>query len=147
MTRAIRPAEPEDAAEIARLGVALGYDVTTRQIEQRLQALADNENSMIVVCGNPGEPLLGWVAAELRILLHSGRRVEIVGMIVDPEHQRQGIGLALLNAVESWASSLNVGSIVVRSNTAREASHRFYARVGFTETKTQRVYRKQTGSR
>jgi GNAT superfamily N-acetyltransferase len=86
---------------------------------------------------------IGWVAAERRLLLESGERAEIVGLIVTADARRSGTGLALVKAAEEWAAEQGMQTISVRSNVARLESHPFYERLGYVRTKTQHAYAKQ----
>ena len=94
-----------------------------------------------------GDPpfLLGWIAAERRLILESGDIVEIVGLVVDTTQQRSGIGRALVVATEQWAASLGVSTLWVSSNVTRTASHPFYESLGYVRIKTQHAYAKTLG--
>ena len=86
-----------DAAEIARLATLLGYPVSTEEMARRLHILLLSPAYFIVVA-EVASGLAGWVAAEKRVLLESGERAELVGLIVDPESRRSGMGRALVRA-------------------------------------------------
>jgi len=138
----LRDARPGDAAEIARLCAELGYSATPREIEVRLSSLLAADNHCVTVATETESPLLGWIAAEHRLLLEYGERVEIVGLVVDQSARTTGIGKALVSAVERWAASRGVSTVLVRSNVVRDESHAFYPRIGYTRTKTQHSYAK-----
>ena len=142
---AIRPAVQADAAEIARLSVDL-TSCYSSEIETRLAALGASDRAFVAVAPGAQSTITGWVSAEQRLLLQSGERVEIVGLIVDPAFRRQGIGRALVSAVEHWAISKDLSTITVRSNIARIYSHSFYEELGFRRTKTQHCYVRQLSS-
>lgn len=137
----IRPAAATDAAEIARLTTLLGYPASTEEIARRLDILLPSASYFIAVAeGSWG--LAGWVAAERRVLLESGERAELVGLIVDPDSRRAGMGRALVRAAEEWAVGQRFDLISVRSNVARVESHPFYERLGYVRRKTQHAYTK-----
>ena len=138
----IRPAAATDAAEIARLTTLLGYPASTEEIARRLDILLPSASYFIAVAeGSSG--LVGWVAAERRVLLESGERAELVGLIVDPDARRSGMGRALVRAAEEWAVGQRFDLISVRSNVARVESHPFYESLGYARLKTQHAYAKQ----
>ena len=87
--------------------------------------------------------VVGWVAAERRLLLESGERVEIVGLIVGAAARRSGIGAALVRAAEDWAVGQQLHLMSVRSSVARIESHPFYERLGYIRSKTQHAYLKR----
>ena len=138
----VRAAEPSDVMEITRLCIELGYSVTRADIETRLAVLRETGNHFIAVAPGNGSVLLGWIAAEHRVLLESGDRVEIVGLVVDSTARRKGVGRALVLAVEEWAAARELSELFVRSNIARGDSHLFYEGIGYRHAKTQHAYAK-----
>ncbi|MDP3859393.1 MAG: GNAT family N-acetyltransferase [Stagnimonas sp.] len=130
-----------DAADIARLANELGYAASTAEIASRLQILLPSPTQFVAVAESGGA-LVGWVAAEQRLLLESGERAELVGLVVGAAARRSGAGSALVAAAEGWASSRKLTMICVRSNVSRPESHPFYERLGYVRRKTQHVYLK-----
>jgi GNAT superfamily N-acetyltransferase len=98
----IRPATLHDAAEIARLSTQLGYPATEGAMRERLEQLLPSPRQVVFVA-EAGHGLLGWVAGELRLILESGSRVELAGLVVDASARRTGIGSQLVREVEQWA--------------------------------------------
>lgn len=145
MTTQIRSAAAGDAAEIARLTTLLGYPASTGEIADRLRTLLQSTDHFIAVA-DAAQGLAGWIAAERRVLLESGIRAEIVGLVVDPDARRAGIGAALVQAAEAWAIRQNLAVMSVRSNIARIESHPFYERLGYVRQKTQHAYTKHLGT-
>jgi GNAT superfamily N-acetyltransferase len=142
MDISVRPATTNDAAEIARLSTELGYPSSAEQIEVRLSFLLPHPDQFVAVAEHTGPALVGWVAAESRLLLESGWRAEITGLVVEAAARRCKVGARLVAAVESWAAARDYASIVVRSNASRSESHPFYLARGYSQTKTQHVYAK-----
>jgi GNAT superfamily N-acetyltransferase len=138
----IRRATERDAGEIARLTTLLGYPSSTGDISSRLELLLQSASYFIAIAEDSSR-IVGWVAAERRVLLESGERAEIVGLIVDQEARRGGIGRALVQAAETWAIAQQLDLMSVRSNVARIDSHPFYEALGYVRRKTQHAYAKQ----
>lgn len=136
----MRVATSADAEAIAALSAQLGYPASTDAIAERLAWIAGLDVVVFVaeLGGVPG----GWIAVERRVTLESGVAFEITGLVVDSNRRRGSVGRALVDAAESWARHRGATSMTVRSNLAREASHAFYAGIGFMRTKTQHVYRR-----
>lgn len=141
----VRHAKHSDAPELARLSLELGYAHPIPEIESRLQALLLRPEHFIAVAAMDPHSLLGWIAAERRLILESGDIVEIVGLVVDTTQQRAGIGRALVAAAEQWAASLGISTLWVSSNVTRTASHPFYESLGYVRIKTQHAYAKTLG--
>lgn len=137
----IRPATLNDSEEIARLAGELGYPAAPAEITARLQSLLGQANHFLAVAAIHGEKsLLGWIAAEERTLLVASAQIEIMGLVVDQTARREGVGHALIAAVERWARERGLGDVVVRSNTLRQESHPFYEGLGYRRKKSQHVY-------
>ena len=138
---AVRTATAADAARLAELSGILGYPVASSSLAPRLERLlARTENTLFVAEAESG--VVGWVHGAEQELLESGRRCEILGLVVDPAYRSQGVGRRLVTAVEQWAANRGLEQMAVRSNVTRAESHPFYQRLGYTRAKTQHAYRK-----
>ena len=138
---AIRRATAADASRLAELSEILGYPVASSSLATRLEhLLARTEDTVFVAEAESG--VVGWVHGAEQELLESGRRCEILGLVVDPAYRSQGVGRRLVTAVEQWAANRGLEQMAVRSNVARAESHPFYQRLGYTRAKTQHAYRK-----
>jgi GNAT superfamily N-acetyltransferase len=135
----LRKARVEDAADTARLAGELGYATPVEAMHERLAVLAAHPDHCIAVAERDGH-MLGWIAVEHRRTLESGERVEIVGLVVDAQRRGSGVGRLLVQAAEQWAQQLGFGTLCVRSNVLRDASHPFYERMGYVRRKTQHYY-------
>ena len=138
----VRRAITADAPRIAELSGVLGYPAEADAIRARLAHLLEREDQLVLVAAPAGGTAVGWVHAVEQELIESGRRCEIVGLVVDPGHRGQGVGRRLVAEVEAWATGRGLGLIAVRSNVTRTESHPFYERLGYLRTKTQHAYRK-----
>ena len=136
----IRTASLADADDIARLSAELGYPNTADQIRERLTVFTGRADYITLVAIVDNQ-MAGWIQGCALITLESGLRAQIVGLVVAKEFRRCGVGRALVDAIEHWAVANGANVIVVRSNTQRAESHHFYPSVGYTNSKTQLVYR------
>jgi GNAT superfamily N-acetyltransferase len=139
---AIRPATGADALAISQLVTELGYRAISAFAKERIEVLTGSSVDLLVVAVDSSGRVVGWLQAHSALVLESGLRVEILGMVVAGSARRRGVGRALVAHAEAWARSLSAESIVVRSNEQRVESHLFYPSLGYAATKTQRVYRK-----
>ena len=138
----IIPAQETDVAEIVRLSLELGYQITADQTRTALKQMLSSPSYFAVVASAGAGRLLGWAVAERRLSLESGESVELTGLVVTASARRVGVGSALVATAEHWALQKGFSSIRVRSNITRTESHPFYERLGFERTKTQHVYKK-----
>jgi GNAT superfamily N-acetyltransferase len=139
----IRAAVLEDSARIAELSAVLGYPVSSSTLVERLRRLLPRSEESILVAELASSSIVGWVHGSEQELLESGRRCEILGLVVDPLHRGKGIARKLVSHLEEWASSRGLDQIAVRSNVLRVESHPFYERLGYARSKTQHAYFKQ----
>ena len=144
MASAIRVATIADAAEIARLSAQLGYPAPVETFAARLRRLLDSRvHAVLVAVSDADRHLAGFIALEQRITLESGERVEIVGLVVDADARRGGVGRSLVAAAERWTGERGLDEVFLRSNVVRPEAHPFYEGLGYTRTKTQHAYRKR----
>ena len=137
----LRKVHLSDASDIARLNGELGYAGDADTMRDRLERIV-SQSDQVVLVAVVKETIVGWLQAHASLSLASGARVEILGLIVGEGCRHSGIGRALVRQVEGWALEIGSDVVVVRSNTKRVESHRFYSALGFSTAKTQAVYRK-----
>lgn len=138
----LRRAKMSDAPAIAALAAQLGYPSESECVRRRIEAIDRSEEHFLILAESDGSPA-GFLHARASHALDSGFRVEIMALVVGEGCRREGIGRRLVERMETWARELGAEVIVVRSNTKRIESHRFYPSLGFREVKTQFVYQKQ----
>jgi GNAT superfamily N-acetyltransferase len=139
-TLSIRPIEVADAEAAAALCGELGYPVSTSVLEQRIRTLAVlPSHAVLVACQQDGR-LVGWIDVGITHHLQAEAYGEIGGMVVSEDVRGQGVGRALLAAVERWISDRGIGQVLVRSQVFRERAHSFYLREGYSRTKTSAVF-------
>jgi ribosomal protein S18 acetylase RimI-like enzyme len=124
---ALRDAGPKDAAAIAALILALGYDVSAADIKRRLRAVET------LVADKGG--LVGVLTISTTAVLHRPRPVGRISMLVVAEAARgHGIGAALVAEAEARLKAKGCGLIEVTSNRKRARAHIFYERLGYERT-------------
>lgn len=65
-----------------------------------------------------------------------------MGIAVFSGYHRQGIGRALLQAVENWAKETGASCVRLVSGAERTGAHGFYQRCGYTDGKNQLNFKK-----
>jgi GNAT superfamily N-acetyltransferase len=138
----IRAANIGDAAEIARLSAQLGYPADAAVFSDRLERLLPLATHAVLVAEGDGGRLAGFIGLEQRLMIESGDKAEVVGLVVDADARRGGSGRALIAAAEGWARARGLRELFLRSNVVRPEAHAFYPALGFERSKTQHVYRK-----
>jgi GNAT superfamily N-acetyltransferase len=134
----------DDALPAAKLSEELGYAVSPAVMKQRIESL-NRLTDHIVYVACLAEEVVGWIDVSITNHLQSEPRAEIGGLVVSSEVRGAGIGCLLIRCAEQWAVQRGLNGVVVRSQIAREATHRFYLRRGYVRTKTSAVFTKNLG--
>lgn len=133
----IRDAVPEDAAALCRLDrVSMGYDYPEDKTAVQLEKLLSSGRDKILVAEIDGK-VVGYLHLTDYELLYAGPMKNVMGIAVDPEHRRMGIGKALLEAGEKWAKADGAEGIRLVSGESRVGAHAFYRAVGYEGNKMQ----------
>jgi GNAT superfamily N-acetyltransferase len=140
----IREARDTDAQAIAELSGQLGYPATAKVILERLAFARQLGAHTLFVAERDGR-VVAWMDLSISHHIQSGAYVEIGGLVVANGARGAGIGARLVRFAEEWARSQGVGTVLVRSQIAREDAHRFYLREGYERTKTSAVFQKRVG--
>ena len=127
---------------MARLANQLGYPASIDAMRARLRRLLESSIDAVFVAEAAGGIVAGWIHGVLSQYLESDYRVEIAGLVVDERFQRQGIGRDLVAEVERWGARHGASQSSVRCRTTRPDAHLFYKSLGYSENKTQIVFRK-----
>jgi len=138
----IRTMTSEDIPAVARLATQLGYPSEASDIERRFALLRGDPDHVVFVAEAPTGAVVGWVHVHAQRLLEAEPFAEIGGLVVDEGWRGRGAGHLLMAAAERWAASNGYAQVCVRSNTVREAAHRFYQGLGYRPVKVQQVFRK-----
>jgi GNAT superfamily N-acetyltransferase len=89
-----------------------------------------------------GGQVVGWVHVHLRLIVESGLRAEVAGLVVDERYRGAGIGRLLIRSAEQWALRQGCWAVHIHSNVVREGALAFYEKIGYRLLKTQRVLQK-----
>ena len=127
---AIRPESPDDGDAIRHLvAAAFGRDGEAELVE-RIRASPEYVPEMALVAEVGGE-VVGHVMVSHAVIRNDGgdRRISMLSpLAVHPEHQRSGIGSALVRASLSVADSLGEPLVVLEGDPA------YYGRLGFEQS-------------
>jgi GNAT superfamily N-acetyltransferase len=138
----IRAACKSDAEAIARLSGQLGYPSTAAQIRERFENLEGDAQHATFVAATPGGEVVGLIHLFQVRSLTSDPRAEITGLVVESGIRGAGVGQLLVERGETWAREKGLKTIGLHSNIVRERGHGFYLRLGYSISKSQKVFRK-----
>jgi GNAT superfamily N-acetyltransferase len=132
----IRTAAPSDGAVLRQLLAELGYQVTLDEITQTLEELTQDPDCQILVLCKL-ESVVGVILVYIAKSLTGGRYVVIGNLVIFQAERGQGLGRLLVNAAQQWTKQQDLTNLRVGSQTYREAAHKFYTKLGFSQYKTQ----------
>jgi GNAT superfamily N-acetyltransferase len=137
----IRPLDVADAEAVAELSGELGYFVSAAAMEERIRSFALLSDRDVFVACRDGA-VIGWIDVGIVHHLQVEPNGEIGGLVVSRACRSAGIGAKLVSRAEEWVKERGLTRMIVRSQIAREAAHRFYLREGYERTKTSAVFSK-----
>ena len=140
MTVVIRPARPEDAADLVDLAVAVGAEPEAwllntdswRSVsdERRyLRALKRHPDAAVFVAEDDGV-VVGRLSVA-RDPHQASRHVADLGLMVAAGHRRRGIGHALLEQAVEWARDTGVRKLELHVFPWNEPAIRLYEQFGY----------------
>lgn len=133
----VRDAALRDAPALYRLDrVSMGYDYPEEKTVAQLEKLLSSGRDKILVAEIDGQ-VVGYLHLVDYDLLYAGPMKNIMGIAVDPERRRMGIGRALLEAGEEWARADGAEGIRLVSGESRVGAHAFYRALGYEGNKMQ----------
>lgn len=138
----IRNAVPADAEHIQFIcETSLGYPCESALIAARIAHL--NHNEEVVFVEEIDDTVVGFVHGERYCCLYFEDAVNILGLAVLKEAQRQGYGRQLMEAIERWARMKHISYIRLNSGMTRTDAHSFYRKIGYTNEKEQMRFLKK----
>ena len=132
MTTAVRRARAQDASEVARLYAQLVANPALNVLPDRLAELETSADAALFVAER-GDRLAGTVLVALCPDAMFGRRpfAVVENIVVDVAARGQGVGKALLAAVERFCLAADCSKIMLLSAIERADAHAFFERQGY----------------
>ena len=129
----IRDAEARDADAISALLGQLGYPATGEALPARLERL-QIVGDRVVVADLDGA-IVGLAQLHVSPTLEYERpAAKLAALVVDASHRGEGVGRALVEAMEAEARARRCELLFLTTAARREDAHEFYLRVGLEET-------------
>jgi aminoglycoside 6'-N-acetyltransferase I len=140
----IRPYVPTDYAEWRRMRTALWPD----QTEADMSAWLVRPDAVVLVAVKPPSGLAGFAEVGARPFVdgcESSPVAYLEGWYVDADQREQGIGAALIHAVEDWARAQGYRELASDTELDNLISQRAHERLGFSEVERAVRYRNELG--
>ncbi len=138
----IRKAEVSDAEDIYFINkTSLGYDYDLDKQRKNLQAVL-NDKTQVIFVADIGDKVVGYIHLTSYDVIYTDTYKNCLGLAVDNDYKRMGIGSALLKQGEKWAKENGAVGIRLCSGIERENAHKFYLSQGYVENKLQKNLKK-----
>lgn len=129
----IRDAVPADAPAVARLLDQLGYPTEPAAAASRLERLGI-VGDRVLVAEVEGE-VVGLAHLQVTPAIERDRPAAKIGaLVVDESRRGEGVGKALVEALDDEARVRGCGLLFLTTSMRRTDAHEFYRRVGLEET-------------
>jgi GNAT superfamily N-acetyltransferase len=129
----IRDAVPADAPAVARLLGQLGYPTEPAAAASRLERLGIVGDRVLVA--EAGDEVVGLAHLQVTPTIERDRPAAKIGaLVVDESRRGEGVGRALIDALDEEARARGCGILFLTTNARRTDAHEFYRRVGLEET-------------
>jgi GNAT superfamily N-acetyltransferase len=129
----IRDARAADSVAIAALLGQLGYETDATAVAPRLERLAIVGDRVLVAELDDDVVGLGHLHASPAIE-HERPAAKIGALVVDESHRGEGIGSAIVEALETEARARRCALLVLTTAAQREDAQAFYRRAGLEES-------------
>jgi GNAT superfamily N-acetyltransferase len=139
MLYSLRRMKLEDAESISALSKQLGYGLDVDETKD-LIGLVNNHPDHIALVIADEKKQIGWIHAFKTLRIESKPFIEIGGLVVDENYRGKGVGKLLINAIKNWSEQEEISTIRVRCHTKRKEAHLFYNKLGFSESKEQKIF-------
>ena len=137
----IRLVNKNDSTRLAELAGQLGYPSTPDQIANRLAGILARPDQAVFVAEADGQAA-GWVHVFACPTVELDLYAEVGSLVVERDQRGRGMGKALMEKAEAWASERGINEIRLRSNVIRREAHLFYEGLGYERVKSQFTFRK-----
>ena len=138
----IREAVITDAEDIYYINkTSLGYDYDFEKQKAKIEVVLNDKTQVIFVaeCDNK---VVGYIHLVNYDVIYADNFKNCLGLAVDNDYKRIGIGSALLKQAENWAKENGATGIRLCSGIEREKAHQFYQSQGYEVTKLQKNIKK-----
>ena len=135
--RIIRECKTSDAESIYLLNkYEMGYNFSLEDTVNNLKVLLESTTDKILILEIDNK-VVGYVHGCNYRCIYAPAMKNILGIAVNSDYKRRGVGIALMKAVKDWAKSENIFIIRLVSGDERKGVHEFYKKCGYEENKKQ----------
>ena len=140
----IRPMLSQDSEVVSELLLHLGYVANPGEVADRFAAMLAWPDNVAFVAELDGQ-IVGLCQVHGVRILATNSYADVAALVVHPDCQRRGVGVALIQEAESWANQRGYESLRLRSGVHREEAHQFYIGLGFSTAGASYAFERSLG--
>jgi ribosomal protein S18 acetylase RimI-like enzyme len=130
----LREGDSRDAASVAGLLDELGYPATPAQAAERIERIASDPTTWLVVAELGGQ-IAGFGVLHVQNLVERDEPgCEVATLVVGDRFRRRGVGELLMQALEDEARARGGKTMVLNTAHRRAGAHAFYEALGYEHT-------------
>lgn len=138
----VRQAVVSDAEDIYHINkTSLGYEYDLEKQKAKLEIIL-SDSTQVVLVADIDKRVVGYIHLANYDVIYADNYKNCLGLAVDNDYKRMGIGSALLRQGEIWAKQNGAAGIRLCSGIERQNAHKFYISQGYVENKIQKNLRK-----
>ena len=142
----VREAQLEDAPDVARMLLELGYDGEEALVRRRLERVLGTTDHVVFLAVERPHGVVGMVHASVSISLQDRPRANVHVLVVASANRCAGTGRALLERLHNWALRRGIDDVGTEFPRHRKAGHLFYGKLGYSVTGEHRLYQRDLAS-
>ncbi len=139
----VRTMSEDDAEQVAKLALQLGYASSTDEIKKRWKSISTSASEIVFVLTSQNNDVIGFAHIGVELGLTNPSRTLIRSLVVDEKWRSKALGSKFLNEVEEKLKNLGHAKIRVGTQVKRTDAHRFYQKAGFQLLKVWNVFEKK----
>jgi GNAT superfamily N-acetyltransferase len=128
-----------DSTAVTALTNQLGYLLSEEEVRRNME-LVINSTAHSAFVAVHDQRVVGWIGVSQAIMIEFNPFCEINGLVVDEAFRGKGVGKILIEQAKQWTRTKENLTLRVRCNVKRKEAHLFYQKLGFKESKEQKVF-------
>jgi N-acetylglutamate synthase-like GNAT family acetyltransferase len=130
--RHIRRATKSDAEAIATLYRELVPDAPISVLPERVDAIARDSNTHLLVCDDEGEILATALLCLCQDVMFNRQPFAVVeNVMVGADYQREGIGKSMMDFIEAFCLEQDCSKIMLLTSSENRNARDFYTAMGY----------------
>ncbi|HCS65925.1 MAG TPA: N-acetyltransferase [Cellvibrio sp.] len=130
--RIIRRACASDAEAISALYSALNTLSTPSVLPERITALANSEQTHLLVCDDSGEIIATALVCLCQDVMFDSQPFALVeNVVVSADYKREGIGKSMMDYIEAFCLKQDCSKIMLQTSSKNRDARDFYTAMGY----------------